>query len=235
MSESSHHLELKRLAFLWAREAGYRACAAEVMLPKCHFRADVAACLPAARGSAEAGITAIFECKYTRCDLLRDNAEAEAARALLRELHERRLALETLLRVHHPSLANGDSLFPEWTSYSLESMSHAGYQAVLREIQVQQRRLKLRTKFEKLCRYRCANLCYLVLEEGICEPEELPLGWGILVKKGGALWLQLKPVWHDSDAPTRLALLQRIASAGSRAQAAQFGAAPEPEEMETAA
>ena len=222
MAESPHHLVLKRLAFHWAREVGYRACATEVLVPKCHFRADLAACRPALRGATEPGVTAIFECKQSRADLLRDSAEAEAARANLRELTGRRLELEALLRVHHPSLANGDSLFAEWTSYSLEAVRHEGYQSVLRGIQAAQRRLRLRTKFEKLCRYRCANLCYLVMEEGLCETAELPLGWGVLVRKGEQLELQSKPVWQESDAATRLALLQRIASAGTRFTAAAF-------------
>ena len=137
MAESPQHQELKRLAFLWARESGYRACATEVLLPKCNFRADVAACLPAARGSAEAGITALFECKYTRSDLLRDNAEAEAARA--------------------PCSANCTTGGRPWRSCCgctippsptatrssrsgratrWNRVSHEGYQALLRDIQV---------------------------------------------------------------------------------------------------
>src|SRR3712207_7053149 len=45
---------------LWAQAQGYSACAVEVSLPKCRYRADVAAYR--ARGN-EGGVTAIFECK----------------------------------------------------------------------------------------------------------------------------------------------------------------------------
>ena len=41
--ETEAHLGLKRLALLWAQANGYSACAAEVSLPQCRYRADVAA------------------------------------------------------------------------------------------------------------------------------------------------------------------------------------------------
>ena len=41
--ETAAHRELKRLALLWAQAQGYSACALEVSLPRCRYRADVAA------------------------------------------------------------------------------------------------------------------------------------------------------------------------------------------------
>ena len=55
-AETAAHLRLKRLAFLWAQGQGYSACALEVSLPRCRYRADVAAYRPGASSA-----TAVFE------------------------------------------------------------------------------------------------------------------------------------------------------------------------------
>jgi len=74
--ETERHARLKRLAFLWAQAQGYSACAMEVSLPKCRYRADIAAyrLTPEKIGS-----TAIFECKQALCDLRRDNCVSHAS------------------------------------------------------------------------------------------------------------------------------------------------------------
>src|SRR5918996_1776496 len=78
--ESAAHRRLKRLALLWAQANGYSACAVEVSLPQCRYRADVAAYRSRLR---ERTVTAIFECKQARPDLRRDNCQTAAARERL--------------------------------------------------------------------------------------------------------------------------------------------------------
>lgn len=211
--ETDSHIRLKRLALLWAQANGYSACAAEVSLPQCRYRADVAAFRPQGK---QPGATAIFECKQARADLRRDNCCGEATRERLRSLSRRRQVLEKHLRVHYPTLRTGDSLFPEYDSHDFSTLGHHGYSRVLRESAALQNRLNGGRKFECLVRYHCANLFFLVLPgELFCEAE-LPLGWGALVETNNSLVLVRKPVWHDNGAETRLRLLQRIATAGTR-------------------
>src|SRR5207237_10123602 len=69
-AETLIHARLKSLALLWAQAQGYSACALEVSLPHCRYRADVAAYRPKSSG---VGLTAIFECKQALPDLRRDN------------------------------------------------------------------------------------------------------------------------------------------------------------------
>src|SRR5215475_5350890 len=95
--ETERHGRLKRLAFLWAQAQGYSACAMEVSLPKCRYRADVAAYRLAPK---KIGTTAIFECKQALCDLRRDNCQSDAARARLETISRRRQLLEARLREH---------------------------------------------------------------------------------------------------------------------------------------
>jgi len=129
--ETDRHAGLKRLAFLWAQAHTYSACAMEVNLSKCRYRADVAAYRPEPENS---GSTAIFECKQALCDLRRDNCQSDAARQRLETICERRQLLESRLCAHYPNLRNGDSLFPEFDSRNFTALGHRGYSRVLREL-----------------------------------------------------------------------------------------------------
>jgi hypothetical protein len=212
-SEAEAHVRLKRLSLLWAQVNRYTACAAEVSLPQCRFRADVAAYRSRAR---EQTVTAIFECKQALPDLRRDNCESSTTRERLRSLSHRREILEKHLRVHYPTLRTGDSLFAEYDSHDFDAIGHRGYRRVLRETTALQNRLYGGTKFECLVRYRCANLFFLVLPNELFRDAETPTGWGVLVETRGSLDLIRKPAWHDNLEEARVRLLQRIAVAGTR-------------------
>ena len=212
-AETEAHLRLKRLALLWAQAHGYTACAAEVTLPQCRYRADVAAYRSRLR---EQTITAIFECKQALPDLRRDNCETATTRERLHSLRRRRDVLEKHLRVHYPTLRTGDSLFAEYDSHDFDAIGHRGYRRVLREAAALENRLFGGTKFECLVRYRCANLFFIVLPNELFRETEAPAGWGVLVERNGTLNLARKPEWHDTAAHARIRLLQRIAMAGTR-------------------
>jgi hypothetical protein len=114
-------------------------------------------------------------------------------------------------------LQSADSLFPEFDSESFAAIGHRGYARLLRELRVLQNRLYDCTKFERLIRYRCANLFFLVLPEELFRDPEIPAGWGALVESKGELTLTRKPVWHEATEEDRVRLLHRIAVAGTRA------------------
>jgi hypothetical protein len=211
--ETETHARLKRLAFLWAQAQGYSACAMEVSLPKCRYRADVAAyrLTPKRLGS-----TAIFECKQALCDLRRDNCKSDAARQRLKTVCQRRQLLERRLQAHYPNLRNGDSLFPEFDLPDFTVIGHRGYARLLRELRALQNRLYDCTKFDKVLRYCCANLYFLVLSAHLFRDSEIPVGWGALVEADGALTLVRKPIWQETTPECHTWLLHRIAVAGTR-------------------
>jgi hypothetical protein len=211
--ETDTHFRLKRLALLWAQANGYSACAAEVSLPHCRYRADVAAYRPE---SKRPGVTAIFECKQALADLRRDNCRSDTTRARLRSVSRRREVLEKHLRIHYPTLRTGDSLFPEYDSPDFSAIGHHSYSCVLREFTALQNRLNGGRKFECLVRYRCANLFFLVVPNELPCESEVPFGWGTLVESNGSLALVRKPIWHDNGSETHFRFLQRIATAGTR-------------------
>ena len=108
-------------------------------------------------------------------------------RRRLESVQRRRVVIEKHLRVHYPALRRGESLFAEWDSHDFGAIGHRNYTRVLRELSALQNQLRGGTKFEKLVRYRCANLFFLVLPNELFRPAEVPLGWGALVEGDGAL------------------------------------------------
>jgi hypothetical protein len=185
----------------------------EVTLPRCRYRADVAGYRSVPK---QIGSTAVFECKQALCDLRRDNCHSESSRKQLEAICSRRQVLEARLRTHYPSLHNGDSLFPEFESENFSAIGHRGYARLVRELRTLQNRLYDCTKFEKLIRYRCANLFFIVLPEQLFRESEVPVGWGALVESNDTLMLVRKPLWNEATAANRLHVLHRIAVAGTR-------------------
>lgn len=158
----------------------------------------------------------MFECKQSTPDLQRDDCRSPQTLARLESVYRRRQILEKHLRIHYPTLRTGETLFPEWDAHDFGAIEHRGYQRVTRELTALQNQLRDGRKFEKLARYGCANLFYLVLPNELLREPEAPLGWGLLVAADGALTLRRKPVWHESAEPARLRILQKIAAAGTR-------------------
>lgn len=230
--ETAAHAELKRLALAWAQTNGFPLAAPEVRVPRCGYRADVAAC--ARRAAGQAGRTAVFECKQARADLLKD-AHAEAAtRARLAELGARKAKLEELMAVHRPDLRKGESLFAEFDAWDFSGLEHATYRAVLAELATVQARVLRGTKFSRMFRYACADFLYLVSEDGIFAEAEVPAGWGLLVRRGVELELRRRPVGLEAAAEQRERLLEAVAAAGTRAVNRAVGVTlpprwPEPE------
>ncbi len=207
-AETDAHRQLKRLAIAWARAQRFPAIATEVRLPRSGFRADVVA--------YRRNATAVFECKQARSDFLKDSHSREPTRQRLAALDSRRQKLESLLKLHLPSLRAGETLFAEFDAVNLAGFEHRTYRRVLREIEMLQRRWQGKTKFERLRKYRCANLNYLVVEPGILSPEETPVGWGLLVRRDDALVLERAPIWQEVTGRDRLWLLEQIAVAATR-------------------
>jgi hypothetical protein len=230
-TETSAHATLKKLALQWAQQQGYPICGIEVRLPHSNYRADAVAYRPATErlslpGNGKGpvrlvrqpvvGVTAVFECKQARSDFLKDSHTTAETTKRLKVLDERRRTLERLLGMHEPSLRKGETLFPEYDSIDITNFEHKTYGKVIKEIAVLQGRLYGKTKFDKVARYKCANLCFLVVEDRILKVHEVPLHWGLLVRVGESLRLEKLPVWQDVPVPTRLELLQRIALTGTR-------------------
>lgn len=211
--ETETHLRLKRLAALWAQANGFTICATEVSLPRCRYRADVAAYRPQPN---DIGLTAIFECKQSLGDLRKDSCDSARTRERLATMLQRRVVLEKHLRIHYPTLRCGDSLFPEFESHRFDAIEHRGYKRLVLEMRALQQQLYSGTKFETLVRYRCANLFFLVLPNELQECCTAPETWGVLVQSGGTLIAKRKPTLHEIEGASRQRFLERLAAVATR-------------------
>lgn len=220
-AETENHWRLKTLALAWAQANGFAICALEVRVPRSGFRADVVAC-----GRGADARTAVFECKQSRADLLKDAWAEAATRSRLAALAERRRKLEELLAVHRPDLRRGEALWPEYDTWNFSSLEHRAYRGVLAELAAAQRGILRGTKFSKMFRYHCADFLYLVVEEGIFAEAEVPAGWGLLVRQGEALHLRRRPADLDAAPAQRTATLETIALAATRAVNRAAGVVP---------
>jgi hypothetical protein len=220
--ETSTHRRLKVLALKWAQEHGLPLAAMEVRVPRSGYRADVAA-----RARGVDGVTALFECKQSRADFLKDAHDLALTRVRLEELSERRLQLESLLAMHRPDLRRGETLFVEYDAWDFSGLEHLPYRRLLAELATLQQRVHRGTKFARLFRYRSADLLYLVVEDDLHAPAESPAGWGLLVRRGDTLELIRPPVNQPVSPSQRHALLEAIALAGTRACNRAAGIEPE--------
>jgi hypothetical protein len=207
------HRRLSRLAVQWAAAHRLTHCAMEVRLPQSGYRADVAATTP--RVLSPHAMTAVFECKVSRSDFLKDAAPEAKLIPLVTELHSRLTALREMIGTHRPDLRLGDELFPQFEAVDLRHTKHETHDALTRQLRVAQNKLWGGTKFAKIARWRSANLLYLVCEEGISEPSEIPDGWGLLIRCGEELHLRHKPCLHEITLEQRVQLLERIAATAS--------------------
>ncbi|MEM1295249.1 MAG: hypothetical protein AAGH89_07780 [Verrucomicrobiota bacterium] len=178
--ETQAHRTLKHAALFWAQCQGYSIAGLETRVPNSRFRADVAAYRPERGREPGIGATAVFECKQSRPDFLKDRHGLEENLDRLRNLNVRRHQLEHQLGIHFPSLRQGDALFQDFESVNFDHHNHAGYRQLMREIGEVESRIYGKTKFDRMIRWKCANLFYLVAPRELLSPEEVPSDWGIL-------------------------------------------------------
>ena len=210
-SESPAHRELKRLALAWAAARRLVLGATEVRLPRSNYRADVAAATP--RSLSANAFTAVFECKASRADFLIDSAPEKGAREEIAGLRTRLTALRGLIASHRPDLRRSEELFAEFDAYDLRGLRHETHDELSAALRIAERKFLEGTKFARLFRWRSASLLYLVTEDELLDPTELPEGWGWLVRRGDALELRARPCLRDTTPAERVALVERITAA----------------------
>jgi hypothetical protein len=206
-NETEEHWLLKRLALGWAYERGFNCISFEVRAPRSPYRVDVAGYRPAK--DQESPIVALFECKQNRPDLDRDSVQTASVEIELRGLEERRQNLERLLAVHFPNARTPISLFPEWDPFDPEKLPHTGYRRLIRRITALQRKLEGNTKFERVSRYRLANLHFLVAPAGLVRSARVPPGWGLLEAIDHE-WLEMRIQPRFYSITNEFAWLERI-------------------------
>jgi len=219
-SETAAHRALKRASVLWAQAQGFNLVAEEVRIPRSSYRADVVAGESTLKAGPQMLRTAVFECKQSRSDLLKDSRAVKETLLRIEELTERKHDLDRLLGLHYPSLRTSEELFPEFVvPVDADKLGHEGYAGVVRELDKLQHRLYGKTKFDRIMSRQCADLHYLVICSGIIEPYEVPQGWGLLVWEDESetdLKLVVQPTLGQTSEACRIEMLLGIARTATR-------------------
>ncbi|NBV85894.1 MAG: hypothetical protein EBS01_06455 [Verrucomicrobia bacterium] len=220
---SSKRQNLKHLAFRWALEQRFGLASVDVKIPQLGARVHVAACRPEQprrlRGRLvfKPAATAVFECKLSRADFLKDALSGESVRERLDLLHQKRVLIEETLRRDYPTLREGETLFPEYDMYRYTDVGGEAYNALVSEMNALASQLHIRTKFARLMRWRAANVLYVVAEPGVAFSHELPAGWGLLERHEDGLRTVVRAVWQDAPEAQRWNLMMRIGLSASDA------------------
>ncbi len=227
--ETLDHRALKSIAVGWLFAEGCRAVAMEVTGNIPRWRFDAAGW----RHTHVEPESLVVECKQSRSDFLRDDADLAALVAERDRLRLRRAMIEeTRIKTHEPHLCQSDpGLFEEHKVWDYSGSKLADYRRVLVGLRRVDQSLHGETKFCLTVRYRLADLCYLLCPAGMIRPREVPEGWGLLEcpraaarrmgRGNGAVDLQIREsvpaISLGSRAIRRDRLLRNIASAASRA------------------
>lgn len=207
----------------WALAHRLVLCGTEVRLPRSGYRADVVAATP--RVSSAHACTAVFECKVSRTDFLRDAAPELETTQRATELRGRLAALREAIGTHRPDLRRGEELFPAFEAIDLRGTRHDMHAKLTRELRAFERRVFEGTKFSRVERWRSASLLYLVVEPDLVAAAEVPDGWGLLERDGDRLSLRIRPCLHETTIEERIALIERIAASACAGVRQRFGLA----------
>ncbi len=85
---------------------------------------------------------------------MRDGRSIERTVARLKVLEERRGKVEVELKIHYPSIRNGDSLFQDYETLDFRRPGYERYEKIIREMRLLSSRLHENTKFERLAKSR---------------------------------------------------------------------------------
>ncbi len=250
MPETALHLELKSLArgFLYA--SGYAAHAAEVACSIQRYRVDAAGWSDREFGGgmgAGAGVrdgaarpercpahTAIIECKASRADFLRDDAELPRLLGVRDQLRARLAEVrEEVVHTGEPELRRaGTFLFGDLDPWDYDASRSVAHRLVVRELRRLDRLIHHHTKFFMLAHYRLADRLWVLAPRGMIEPRECPAGWGLLERlDSGEVRETVAPACGASHDRHRARMLRNIAvrlsaGAGPDGSAARAGAGP---------
>ncbi|MDD3885860.1 MAG: hypothetical protein PHI35_03200 [Victivallaceae bacterium] len=121
---------------------------------------------------------------YERFDnCFADCADRDARLAVIHSLLEQKERLESVIRVQEPHLASSDDLFDDFRSWDYASSTNAEYRKLCRKLDSLRMALHQGSRLENIRRTGVADYCYLAVPEGLVEPGEIAMGWGLVYLK----------------------------------------------------
>ena len=207
--------DMRRAVLGWLLSKAPTGMALGVPTRVSKFKADVAAfwSKPTSRRIMRPVKTLIVEIRQGRGDFWPDCAGSAELLPLLRELKERKAALEARIRKDEPHLRDTDILFEEYATWRYSESSNKEYHTCLRRLERTEKALYSGSRFEKIRSAHVANELYLAAPEGTITPGELADGWGLILVGADLSVREVKtPDKWDCPEKNQLHLIQNIAS-----------------------
>ncbi len=207
--------DMRRAVLGWLLSKSPTGIALGVPTRVSKFKADAAAfwSKPSSRRIMRPVKTLIVEIRKGRGDFWPDCAGSAELLPVLRELKERKAALEAKIRKEEPELKDTDILFEEYATWRYSESSNSDYRSCLRQLERTEKALYSGSRFEKIRSAHVANELYLAAPEGTITPNELADGWGLLLLGADLSVREVKsPDNWECPEKNQLHLIQNIAS-----------------------
>ena len=152
-----------------------------------------------------------FVCCANRRECLLEYADAREMSDEIARLREERAKLEEQIRKEEPELKDQNVLFEELATWDYEKSANPTYQKIQKSIAWYEEILYNGTKLQHFQEMEFANQLFIVVPEGLIQPEGFREAWGLLwVAEDGAVALKHEPLPMKTHAAGKLLALKRM-------------------------
>ena len=152
-----------------------------------------------------------FVCYANRRECLLEYADAREMSDEIARLREERARLEEQIRKEEPELKDQNVLFEELATWDYEKSTNPTYQKIQKSIAWYEEILYNGTKLQHFQEMEFANQLYIVVPEGLIQPEGFREEWGLIwVAEDGTVTVKHEPMQMKTQAAGKLLALKRM-------------------------
>ncbi len=152
-----------------------------------------------------------FVCCANRRECLLEYADAREMSDEIARLREERARLEEQIRKEEPELKDQNVLFEELATWDYEKSTNPTYQKIQKSIAWYEEILYNGTKLQHFQEMEFANQLYIVVPEGLIQPEGFREEWGLIwVAEDGTVTVKHEPMQMKTQAAGKLLALKRM-------------------------
>ena len=152
-----------------------------------------------------------FVCCANRRECLLEYADAREMSDEIARLREERTKLEEQIRKEEPELKDQNVLFEELATWDYEKSTNPTYRKIQKSIAWYEEILYNGTKLQHFQEMEFANQLFIVVPEGLIQPEGFREEWGLLwVAEDGTVTIKHDPMPMKTQAAGKLLALKRM-------------------------
>ncbi len=152
-----------------------------------------------------------FVCCANRRECLLEYADAREMSDEIARLREERTKLEEQIRKEEPELKDQNVLFEELATWDYEKSTNPTYRKIQKSIAWYEEILYNGTKLQHFQEMEFANQLFIVVPEGLIQPEGFREEWGLLwLAEDGTITIKHEPMQMKTQAAGKLLALKRM-------------------------